>query len=608
MTKMRELLLAGSFLIAVGPIPHGLAGEAGPLIMAQQAAPEAPERERQAPKAPPTKPPPPAAKGEPPAPPAARGQPPAGQPQRTQSPPAEESHRPAQAQPPVPGQPQHPAAREEPSHPPEGQQRRPAQAQPPVPGQPPQPQQPAQGQAPAGAHPPAAQQQGQPPVPGQPPRPSTAQEQPGQPQHPPGQPPHPQPPAAQGQPLPQPPAAQGQPPHPQPPATQSQPPLPQPPAAQGQPPPPAAQGKPSVPQPPSAQGQTQPPAGQAQTPLPGGQQRPTAAAPPAPQQTVQPALTERGSILSQPNGAQGQPLRRVEDLHNERHEEQVGNQLIIREPDRVIVRDGGGQAIIRHNEVTRFLQFGREVGVDRSGGETTTIIERPDGTRIITITDDDGRLIRRVRRSGDGRDVIIIDNRDGWRSDDNYYVDLPPPIIRIPRERYIVEMERARPEIIYETLIAAPVERIERRYTLEQVRYSEPLRGRMSRVDIDTVTFDSGSWELTSDQIGRLAVIAEAINRAISRNPSEVFLIEGHTDAVGSDVDNLSLSDRRAESVALALTERFQVPAENLTTQGYDAQYLKISTQAAERQNRRVAVRRITPLLTGQNQSTGQAN
>src|SRR3989442_11593993 len=94
MPKTREFLLAGSFLIAIGPIPHGLAGEAGPLIMAQQAAPEVPERERQAPKAPPTKPPPPAAKGEPPAPPAARGQPPAGQPQRTQAPPREEAHRP----------------------------------------------------------------------------------------------------------------------------------------------------------------------------------------------------------------------------------------------------------------------------------------------------------------------------------------------------------------------------------------------------------------------------------------------------------------------------------------------------------------------------------
>ena len=79
-----------------------------------------------------------------------------------------------------------------------------------------------------------------------------------------------------------------------------------------------------------------------------------------------------------------------------------------------------------------------------------------------------------------------------------------------------------------------------------------------------------------------------------------MFLIEGHTDAVGSDVDNLSLSDRRAESVAIALTQQFGVPAENLATQGYGKQYLKIPTEGPERVNRRVTVRRITPLLTGE--------
>jgi flagellar motor protein MotB len=62
---------------------------------------------------------------------------------------------------------------------------------------------------------------------------------------------------------------------------------------------------------------------------------------------------------------------------------------------------------------------------------------------------------------------------------------------------------------------------------------------------------ETGSWEVSPDQIDRLAVIADGTNRAIAANPSEVFLIEGHTDAVGSQVDNLSLSDRRAESVAL---------------------------------------------------------
>ncbi|MCB1993724.1 MAG: OmpA family protein, partial [Geminicoccaceae bacterium] len=77
---------------------------------------------------------------------------------------------------------------------------------------------------------------------------------------------------------------------------------------------------------------------------------------------------------------------------------------------------------------------------------------------------------------------------------------------------------------------------------------------------------------------------------------------EGHTDAVGSDIDNLSLSDRRAESVAQVLTEVFHVPPENLTSQGYGEQYLKVPTQGAERANRRSTIRRITPLLTGQNQ------
>jgi len=51
--------------------------------------------------------------------------------------------------------------------------------------------------------------------------------------------------------------------------------------------------------------------------------------------------------------------------------------------------------------------------------------------------------------------------------------------------------------------------------------------------------------------------------RVLRRNPDEVFLIEGHTDAVGSDVDNLSLSDRRASSVAQILSETFGVPPEN---------------------------------------------
>ena len=126
----------------------------------------------------------------------------------------------------------------------------------------------------------------------------------------------------------------------------------------------------------------------------------------------------------------------------------------------------------------------------------------------------------------------------------------------------------------------------------------------MPRVDLD-VTFETGSWQLSPDQVERLAAVAAGLNRAIQRNPREVFMVEGHTDAVGADVDNLSLSDRRAESVAVALTEQFQVPAENLVTQGYGEQFLKVATDGPERANRRVAVRRITPLIDKQAASTG---
>jgi hypothetical protein len=77
-------------------------------------------------------------------------------------------------------------------------------------------------------------------------------------------------------------------------------------------------------------------------------------------------------------------------------------------------------------------------------------------------------------------------------------------------------------------------------------------------------------------------------------------MIEGHTDAVGSEEDNLTLSDRRAQSVAEILTVEYGVAPENLITQGYGEEQLKIPTDGPERLNRRITVRRIGPLLNGQ--------
>jgi OOP family OmpA-OmpF porin len=298
----------------------------------------------------------------------------------------------------------------------------------------------------------------------------------------------------------------------------------------------------------------------------------------------------------------------MNQLGAERRQSTEGDRTIIREPDRTIIREGG-QTVIRHSEVDRFRYGAQEVRMERRGNDNVTIVVRPDGDRIVTTVDENGFLLRRSRLMRDGSEVIIIDNRSrgpGFVRGGGYggfFVSLPAPVVRMPRDRYIVEYdERANPELIYETLIAPPIERIERAYSLDEIRYTAPLRDRMPRIDLNTVTFETGSWEITPDQVQKLAAIAEGLKRAIQKNPREVFLIEGYTDAVGTDIDNLSLSDRRAESVAIAMTQQFGVPAENLSTQGYGEQYLKVQTDAAERANRRVTVRRITPLLTGQAQ------
>jgi outer membrane protein OmpA-like peptidoglycan-associated protein len=352
---------------------------------------------------------------------------------------------------------------------------------------------------------------------------------------------------------------------------------------------------------------------------PGPQQANT---PPAPAPGVQgqrpPAAALAIAPVTHPVDPKAMP-QHLEQLRSDRHEVVEGNRTIIRESDRTIIREGGHD-IIRHDEAARFAFNAREVNVERRGNATVTVALRPDGSRIVTEVDDNGRLLRRVRRDAAGREIIIIDNTVVVGGPGlivggpvlavgagiaiggpGFFVDLAPPVVRIAPELYIRETVRATPDEIYLTLAAPPVERIERRYALDEIRYSEPLRARMPRIDIDTVNFEFGSWEVAPDQVQRLAGVAQGIQRAVQRNPAEVFLIEGHTDAVGNDVDNLSLSDRRAESVAVVLTNQFGIPPENLTSQGYGKQFLKIPTPAPERANRRVAVRRITPLLAGQN-------
>ncbi|MBN9548753.1 MAG: OmpA family protein [Alphaproteobacteria bacterium] len=270
--------------------------------------------------------------------------------------------------------------------------------------------------------------------------------------------------------------------------------------------------------------------------------------------------------------------------------------------DRVIIQLNN-QTIVESNEAPRITRGARDVYYeDLPGGRTRETVERGNGVRVVTIRNRYGDVIQRSRIMPDGREYILsyVDERqyqdDGdWRDPGD---DLPPMRLTIPRRDYILNSEDVESDDDYYTFLEQPpVERVQRLYSIDEVKRSARVRDIARRIDLDTLNFDFGSATISDTEVQKLEGVANAMEKLLRKNPAETFLIEGHTDAVGTPDANLALSDRRAEAVAEALTNAFGIPAENLATQGYGEEYLKVNTSAPNRENRRVAIRRITSLV-----------
>lgn len=334
-----------------------------------------------------------------------------------------------------------------------------------------------------------------------------------------------------------------------------------------------------------------------------------AAAPPAADAGQQPQATEE-------DGGSGWGWWRRDGERADRRDRgdrgRGRGEIVEERGDRIIIDLGGGNIYVEPvvpDEGERLLYGASDVEVqDLPGGRTQTIVYRENGSQIITIRDRRGEIIRRVRVTPNGREVVLIDNR----YEDDYEElppgiifevdDLPPLVIDIPEEDYIVDLGRASEADIEGALLAPPVQRVERSYTLEEVTRNERVRAYVPRIDLDTITFEFGSATIGNNQMRALTALGRAMEKVLAERPDEVYLIEGHTDAVGSPYDNLILSDRRAEAVAVALSQNFNIPPENLVTEGYGEQYLKVQTEEPSRENRRATVRRITELLQAENQ------
>lgn len=157
---------------------------------------------------------------------------------------------------------------------------------------------------------------------------------------------------------------------------------------------------------------------------------------------------------------------------------------------------------------------------------------RDNGIQIVTIRNRYGDVIQRSRITPDGREYVLsyVDEQyyqdlHDWRDPGD---DLPPIRLTIPRNQYILDSELVEdPGDYYTFLEQPPVEKVQRLYSVDEVKRSARVRDIARRVDLDTLNFE---------------------------------LIEGRTDAVSSDNANLALSDRWAEAVAEALTNSFGIP------------------------------------------------
>lgn len=330
-------------------------------------------------------------------------------------------------------------------------------------------------------------------------------------------------------------------------------------------------------------------------------QQPAEKAPPpvddkAAQVTIEP---EKIAPVTEEKGTR---LERAPDFDVRRRPRPEGADIVKNFGDRTIIQFNN-QVIVESNERPRITRDAQDVYYeDLPRGRTRETIVRDNGNQIITIRNRNGDIIRRSRITPDGQEYVLsyVDERyyediDQWRDPGD---ELPPIYVDIPREEYILESEYVRsPDDYYVFLERPPVEKVKRLYSIDEVKRSARVRDIARRIDLDTLNFEFGSATIPESEVQKLQGVADAMQKLLGKNPAETFLIEGHTDAVGSDVANLALSDRRAEAVANALTNVFDIPPENLTTQGYGERYLKVKSDKPERENRRVAIRRITPLV-----------
>jgi outer membrane protein OmpA-like peptidoglycan-associated protein len=107
------------------------------------------------------------------------------------------------------------------------------------------------------------------------------------------------------------------------------------------------------------------------------------------------------------------------------------------------------------------------------------------------------------------------------------------------------------------------------------------------KIDLE-IRFDYNSADISKASMPAVQELGKALSDASLKGST--FVVAGHTDAVGGEGYNQDLSERRADTIKLYLTEKFGLNGSDLVTVGYGKTQPKDPNAPMDPVNRRVQV------------------
>jgi len=307
--------------------------------------------------------------------------------------------------------------------------------------------------------------------------------------------------------------------------------------------------------------------------------------------------TVRGRVASQEDGAPPVPGTSRNDQPQPGQDAQFGRPqfrqgppsvqdipaiLADRRPSNVLTIDQLNRRILVYRDATNDQRYSSE---DRDS--FTQYLDSDRAELRNRLLSDRSQRDDRLRRSPPGRQGLDI--------------DVVPRGRPLPQSVWAAEVDD---DQIEQQFAARPLRPLTQRYP-RSVLFDQPemvmeqpiVRQALPSVELDTIHFGFNESFIREEEIANLDRVGRIIERILAAHPNEIFMIEGNTDAVGDEAYNLALSKKRADAVKQALTQYFVISPGSLATAGLGERYLKIPTPDPEQENRRVTVRRVTPLL-----------